>query len=716
MVKTLREIRKVSRGVLAMLFLLSLLVSYILLNEPVSEFIQTRSPRYALTIEVLEETNPDAAPNREVWIDRLHLGQEEQLQTLFASSEGKGFEYRSAAKYGYSSDMITKVGGTESTITFRWNGGEDDLCEFWKQYLSGTVRITLELDGKVLDEQVLDLYSGQYGGEYYTYVLNSPPLEGTTQAKYVVLYCGAILLLAALLFALTALLIAHILLLNEKKDDKEMGRGEPKAERTIERLAVRKFSWKEFLRNFIVIQVAVLWSVASYIQWAAGERTADFTIPTENVGAIEIQTGDIFSQKIQINGSLDDLNVMVANGGGDRAQTNTGTIRLTLRQDDVTESEVVDIRGIGDWSYLEFPGQLGRFHEGSATFVMESLGTEVGSSLFIPYARQDAYEIPPATYNGDPLSGPLVMYYETGSPDGIDVRACILGCLILLTVIGLSLVLTKYPRDIFIYGGTVLLACLIICLKYPSFTIGGEVLAEVAVQYIPSAENLGFVQNLQVLEAGLYLNVIERLISWFAVHCTTDLRTAVYVINMGSLLVLSMMGTSLTTGALKKYFTPLESVFASVLIFTSLTCETIAAPQNTSCWGFVPILILLAVMIFRVDISNRLYWSLGAMAVLSALSRMSFVIFIPILLFVVLLQRKQLRRRDRVFIAVELLACLLQGVGSLLLRWQEGIALVGGGAEGSIVVWNPMRLVEQVLYLQIQLVNTLLRIRLSGNA
>ena len=218
----LKGIKEISVFVLIAILLLSLLVSYVLLNGPLTAFLEARFSQYALTIEVRPEVNDNAIPNREVWINRLRLGGEEDMQAMFDRSEGHGFEYREAAEYGYSSDVITNVGGEGSSITFRWDGGEDDSVEFWQQALSGIVKVTLRRGDTVLDENTIDLYSAEDGGTYYTYFPDSS--EQQAPVNYNALRYGGILAGAAVLSGAVTVLLARVIV---RDDEKNKGKSEP---------------------------------------------------------------------------------------------------------------------------------------------------------------------------------------------------------------------------------------------------------------------------------------------------------------------------------------------------------------------------------------------------------------------------------------------------------------------------------------------------------
>ena len=382
---------------------------------------------------------------------------------------------------------------------------------------------------------------------------------------------------------------------------------------------------------------------------------------------------------------------------------------------DIYESSLLNINGVEDWTYVDFSGSLKQYHSGKAILEIESLDTQYGSSLYIPYTGQNIYEIPPTSFNGEMKSGPLCIKYETGNPRSIDLTVWIIALALLFVVTAEGFILTYYPKNSLVYVGTVVLIFLIICLKYPTYTIGGEAWAEVGQLYVPAAQNNGFIKNLFVLESGLYLNLFGRLITWASVHSFSSISGAVFAINIVSVLLVSMMGSALATGALRKYITPLESIVISVLVTTCLVnAETVATPLIVGYWGIIPALTLLAVIIFQLDITNRMYWFLGSMAIMSTLSRMSFFVLIPILLILMLLRYREMTCRDLFFICIELIACLFQGVISLMIRKTSGLALAGENGLGSISISNPLRLLERIVYSQVQVVNTMFRVQIGN--
>lgn len=461
---------------------------------------------------------------------------------------------------------------------------------------------------------------------------------------------------------------------------------------------------------FLVMSLVFLWCVISPYLFMAEQKQTDYTLPTGRINAFEILQGDIVQQTISIQGHIDDLSILLANGGGNRAQTNWGTISFSLRQDETVKEGVLDIAGIEDWVYVEIPVDLSVFADGEATLEIRSMDTQSGSSIFLPYELDDIYEIPPAQYNGASLGGALCLQYTTGAEADSSHFYMFAGLSFLACMIIAGL-LVYYPKDRWIYAMTSVLIFCVIALRYPSYTVGGEAWAEVGNLYLPSARDHSFISNLFTLEAGLYVNALGRLLTWAMVKLLPSPYAAVMGLNLISLGLVSIMGAALSSGVLKKYISPLMSVVLSVLLTTCMVdAETVATPLITSYWAIVPLVLLLSVFVLQIQLPRKLFALWAGLIVLAIFSRMSYVIFIPILLMYGIWYRKSLTKQQKVFISILGVCCLAEGVISLLLRSLEGVE----GA-GSIHLEDPIFLLNALLYYQVQVLNTIFRLPASSH-
>ena len=323
-------------------------------------------------------------------------------------------------------------------------------------------------------------------------------------------------------------------------------------------------------------------------------------------------------------------------------------------------------------------------------------------------------EIPAATYNDTQLEGPLCVEYITKNYNSDTTLFLI--CLFLTVVICLVLlyILVFKPKDIYIYLGTSALIFCIIAIRYPSYTVAGEAWAEVGVLYVPSVLSKTFLGNLLTLEAELYINAIGRVIAWIFVNLMPSLASAVMGINIISLILLSLMGASLSSGVLKKYINPLESVVISVLITTCLVDgETIATPLITSYWAIIPLIVILSAMVLKIQVPSKflILWSI--LIFISTLSRMSYVVLIPILIMYLIWFRKDLSKRKVGYVIFITSLCLMEGVASLVLRRLNGID--SDSAVGAVHIGSPIKLINGVFYYQIQTINSLLRVQSTDN-
>lgn len=467
---------------------------------------------------------------------------------------------------------------------------------------------------------------------------------------------------------------------------------------------------KRLFKNAIILIIVVIWCVYSGCQNLNSQREINYQIPNASCNILEINQGDTLVQEIQINNFISCLRLYVANGGEDRAETNQGTIEFVLRQGEVEEKERVEVNGIQDWTYIDLPIDLTKFGDGKAILEITGIDTHVGSSIYFTFATKNVFEIPAAMYNGTQLDGPLCIEYTTKNLN-FNANVNII-CLLFITIITLFLMVitTYYPKDIYIYVGTSALIFFIIAFRYPSYTLAGEAWAEVGNLYVPSAITKTFLGNMLTLEANLYINTMGRLTTWIFVKLMPSLNSAVIGINISSLIFLSLMGAALSSGVLKKYIKPLEGIVISVLITTCLVDgETIATPLITSYWAIIPLLVILATIALKMQISQNylILWSI--LIFISTLSRMSYVVLIPILIMYVIWFRKDLSKRKVRYIVFITGLCLLEGIVSLVLRRFNGID--SSTAVGAVHIGSPVELINGVFYYQVQVINSLLRLQ-----
>ncbi len=468
---------------------------------------------------------------------------------------------------------------------------------------------------------------------------------------------------------------------------------------------------KSWVKNTIIITFVIFWCVCSSCLYFKQHQELQYKLTDTEYNTTEILQGDIFLQEIRINKYIDNLKLFVANGGGNRAETNNGSIEFLLSQDDVVEIATIEIAGIQDWTYIDVPVDLDKFNDGIAQLQIKGIDTKAGSSIYFVSLKNDIYELSAATYNNSKLDGPLSVEYTTYNSNFNGSYFVVLMVLIVLVGVALVLLLTYNPKDIYIYLATTIIIALIIALKYPTYTIGGEAWAEVGVLYVPTALNSGFIENILTLEAGLYVNLIGRFITWFFVKTMPSLYYAVHGINISSLIILSFMGASLSSGVLKKYIKPLECVTISILLTTCLVDgETIATPLITSYWAIIPLLIIMAAMVLKIKIPKKILIIWSILIFVSVLSRMSYVIFIPIIIIYIIWFRKKLTRDNVIYFFTICLLCLVEGVVSLVLRKLNGITGVG-----SISIPSPVELINSVLYYQVQIVNSIFKMQTSND-
>ncbi len=465
-----------------------------------------------------------------------------------------------------------------------------------------------------------------------------------------------------------------------------------------------------FLRNMLILILLISFCSLSLYAYIYRQKTVEYFVPPSNINTIEIVQGDVVKQDIQINKYIKNLQLFVANGGGDRANINRGSIEFSLVQGDIKEQGVLDINGIGDWVYVDVPVNLKSFTDGIATLEFKGIDVQQGSSIYMVHETQDIYELSPVKYNENQLNGPLCLKYETANQSINYSTFIIFSALSLVICIVLAVLISNNQKNSYIYIATIALIFCIVAFRYPTYTVTGEVWAEVGNLYIPSATSKSFTDNLFTLEMGLYVNMLGRLLTWILIHIIPSKYFVVVAMNVISLLLVSIMGASLSSGVFKKYISPIESIVLSVLVTTCMVdAETIATPLITSYWAIIPLTIIFASFILKVKIPNKLFILWTILIILSIFSRMSYVIFVPILIVYAIWYKKQLTKRQLIFTGVIAVLCLSEGVLSLVIR---NIANV---TANSIEIPSLATLINGLLYYQVQILNAIGRIQASAN-
>lgn len=207
MKKIIYGIQHISNFVLLVAFLISLLIGYALLGEKVENMVMGRVANYTLELDVLEDYHENSSANREVWINGMMLGGESDMRDLYQKAEVTNFEYRSAADFGYTSDVIVNVGQESGAIKFSWIGGTEDFIQFWMQNLSGKVQITLQRQGEMIDQKTVDLYSA-VPDQMYVYEMGE---FQQIPMQYMVLQYAILLFVAIVVFLVIIRLLSILI-------------------------------------------------------------------------------------------------------------------------------------------------------------------------------------------------------------------------------------------------------------------------------------------------------------------------------------------------------------------------------------------------------------------------------------------------------------------------------------------------------------------------
>ena len=172
------RIKQLNIGTYIVVAALAVILVFVFIVSPVNQWVAGQIPPAEITVSVLDEINPEAAPNYEAWITHINFLGNEDIKDIFEKcDESSGFEYRSAVDYGYSADLITNISKAGSYL--KWSTAEQSgtiSLEFWKQGFSGIVDFSVTRAGEEIFQTKIDLYTAE-PNIYDTFTYELTPYE-----------------------------------------------------------------------------------------------------------------------------------------------------------------------------------------------------------------------------------------------------------------------------------------------------------------------------------------------------------------------------------------------------------------------------------------------------------------------------------------------------------------------------------------------------------
>lgn len=420
---------------------------------------------------------------------------------------------------------------------------------------------------------------------------------------------------------------------------------------------------------------------------------------SENTASYQLQEGDVIEQKLILdkNDRIDDLRVWVS---ADTAKQNRGTMQIILTQDAVLAESRIDTSQIVGEEYVPTHLKLARFTDGELLLRITVEELDNDASVSIRRTSGGAiYGLPEATINGKPCNGTLSLSYEICQPyDKEFLISLLLALIIFIFSIMSSYVMTymdETPKTGWIMMALfVIIAMSTYSLEFPAMTWQADARYEGLTFFYHNVANMGILESIRQLEGGMYLSLVQNIIMIIAVK-VLGLRQYAFVFcySMG-ILYLALCLAPFCSHYFKSVFTRTFRFICSIIIvcYSPIFAEFIGA-------GYYGAFFLVLLLAYDFEEINKFVYAFIIMIIpVVCMSKMFFVVFVPVSILYYLLFRKEMNRKKKCCICMMGISSFLEGLLSIIMR--NGVA--SGHTLGTIQQASLPTLINKTLYYLVQ--------------
>lgn len=393
------------------------------------------------------------------------------------------------------------------------------------------------------------------------------------------------------------------------------------------------------------------------------------TTETNSIGDLavhEMVTGDRVQQRLFFDGELHKLSFLVANGLHEIGY-NSGILKVILQQGDQIYTQSFDISQMGDWVYIPLEIDGCRFGAGEAILTFESLDTESGWGIYLPFANSPEGSLP-AMLNQTEQSGPLMLKYEEHTVNKTFVCSLLWMFLLMILACWTAYLLVRDSAGKWIFLSVSGIIFCALCIRVPLLTYQAEFFWETGEDFFAHAKWDGFFENLLSLEAGLYLSWLTRLIAFFWVKLVGAVRFAPLSMQLTVVCISIIWCAFPCLDYFEKYASKIVRVVFSLLVI-------LVIPENYmyTYMSFVYFGILFLTELYFISLNELQTWKFVLcllLATLIIMTKIQYVAVIPVaVILLILFWRKGIRWR--LYSTMLILAGLVQGLATVALRGTE---------------------------------------------
>lgn len=387
-----------------------------------------------------------------------------------------------------------------------------------------------------------------------------------------------------------------------------------------------------------------------------------YSLPQENVQTLSLNNGDVLQQEICLSGKK--LKAVRIICGSELTGTNQVSMDISYDYNGMVytekKREKINING---WTNIDItPKEVIKNTDKVLIIIKNAVITDDNGNswpIFVLAENENIYENPCAVYNGDNLAGPCKIDY-----DMIDYSNKFGNIITFILVVGLMILINIYivfkPKDNQ-KGLYILCTVLIFAMMnfyYPFFGYKGEGFAEGVYDFYKTAAEKGFIENLFTLEAGFYLSFFQRIVTYIVVRILRMRELAMVAMQLISLFFVSCSSSLICLPRFKKYIEPHLAVLLSIVFAMGIIPYVSSWFITVGYYGIFWLMYLWCLPLEKMKTSH--YMGICIVTVLICLSKMMYVVLIPICVVFLFHYIRDKNKRRSIYVTVLMAACFLE--------------------------------------------------------
>lgn len=348
---------------------------------------------------------------------------------------------------------------------------------------------------------------------------------------------------------------------------------------------------------------------------------------------------------------------------------------------------------------------LWQFSGGEAVVKVVSYDLPAGTDLFCEVSSTVTSGLPSAMSGGvNVLGSPMVVEYDLFRTDSHfwyeTALIAALGILSLFTAWLLAFKPAWLERFNLLFIGAAAIIFVVISIRIPYASFWGEPRSEATYEFWQKAHDLGFFGSVMSLMSGEALAWWERLLMWVA--DTVSPRQYVFVAaQLMELVWISLVTAMPCVRSFRRFFSDEIRLVISLFLGTALMFDSAYFFWGCSYWAILFLLVF--ALLPMENMKPAAYWAGIVLSVILCVSRIYYVLLMPIAVIAVFTIGRLRGKRFRIYCWAVTLASLFEGIYSLT----SGSSLASGADPfQNIQETGVGRMVENTLYYQLQVINS----------